>query len=128
MHGVMVRDFQHFTNAQSALGHIVVEPASLPITRNPVVAISFGVLNQEKNASIMKFGTLMAIKVWVCSRREICVQVAITKRKTLKEGRYFIKKAYEHGSVFYADGDEHVNKFKKYMLNPEEHRNYRLND
>ena len=55
-------------------------------------------------------------------------QVAISKRKTLKEGRYFIKKAYEHGSVFYADGDEHVNKFKKYMLNPEEHRYYRLND
>jgi hypothetical protein len=56
-------------------------------------------------------------------------QVAITKRKTLKQGEVFIKKAYEHGLVFYGR-EEHdtVRKYKGYVLNPSSHRNYRAID
>ncbi|OEU08979.1 hypothetical protein FRACYDRAFT_249323 [Fragilariopsis cylindrus CCMP1102] len=56
-------------------------------------------------------------------------QLAITKRKTLKQGGFFIQKAYEHGLLFYGrEENDSVRKYKKYVLNPSSHRNYRVID
>jgi hypothetical protein len=52
-------------------------------------------------------------------------QVAITKRKYVKDGKKYIRKAYEAVLAFIQDeNDPSVQKMKGFMQSPESHRNY----
>lgn len=56
-------------------------------------------------------------------------QVAIPKSRTMQQGHGFIKKAYEHGLLFYGrEAHEAVRQYKKYAEQPSLHRNYRCID
>jgi hypothetical protein len=52
-------------------------------------------------------------------------QVAITKKKTVEEGRRFVRKAYD--AVLAYTGDEQypdVQRFEALAVAPQDHRNY----
>jgi hypothetical protein len=52
-------------------------------------------------------------------------QVAITKKKYLKDGLVYIRKAHEAALTFTSDKDnDMVRKMKSYVDNPSSHRNY----
>jgi hypothetical protein len=91
---------------------------------------SMGKIDQaiQKGKALLQIYDKLGVSSWLYKRTYYDMfQVAITKRKSLKDGSEYIRKAHEAVLAFTSDKDnESFRKMKSFVDSPSSHRNYLL--
>jgi hypothetical protein len=83
----------------------------------------------RKGKALLQMYDKLNVSSWLYQRTYYydMFQVAITKRKYLKDGLEYIRKAHEAALAFTSDkGNEFVRQMKSFVDSPSSHRNYLL--